>query len=239
MALSNWDTLAIDHKGQPCAGLFISPCGVNVHFYKNWLYIHHEPAWHAKSGFSSPCVGQIQHGDLSYLDVDIEAVRGPQQGVYAVVSCGFETDSSGERPFKAMVGCGVYGFDDETWVGVTQESRDFLQSYITRSERMTRDEAIEVMKSQRIYKMGGGQPEVKTNQYEEALKDGSLERWIDNYLEPDYEFNSTIRALDLSKATRFNQGDQFFANTVNKETPATAVGKAKRPVILNIIEKMK
>lgn len=126
MALSNWDTLAIDLDSKPIAGSFTSPLGVQVAFYKNWLYVYDAKAWRKDSGYSEPCVMNVNEGELVYLDVQIRAIRGPQQGVFAVVTSG----SSYGKTLQGMVGCGVYGFKDETWVGVNEESVKFLRHYL-------------------------------------------------------------------------------------------------------------
>jgi hypothetical protein len=112
MALSNWDTLAADEEGKPSNGALISPLGVVVDIYKNWIYVHDERAWAEGGSFVKPTVMQIEVGDVRYKDVSILARRGPQEGVYVVVVS--------DR--KAMVGCGVYGYDGDTWVGVKPES---------------------------------------------------------------------------------------------------------------------
>lgn len=39
MALSNWDTMSMDEKGKTLSGEFVSPLGVKVEFYKNWIYV--------------------------------------------------------------------------------------------------------------------------------------------------------------------------------------------------------
>lgn len=45
VALSNWDTLAIDHNNNSINGVIKSKMGVTVRIYKNWLYIEDNIAW--------------------------------------------------------------------------------------------------------------------------------------------------------------------------------------------------
>ena len=56
MALSNWDTFAVDEKGEPTDGRFTSALGVEVEIYKNWLYVRDEQAWRDGGRFVSPTV---------------------------------------------------------------------------------------------------------------------------------------------------------------------------------------
>lgn len=51
MALSSYATMAFTHEGKPNNGAYISPCGVNVEVYKNWIYIYDEKAWQENGGF--------------------------------------------------------------------------------------------------------------------------------------------------------------------------------------------
>lgn len=131
MALSNWDLLVLDHDGRPCDGSFTSPEGVEVEFYKNWLYVRDPKGW-THGAFVEPTVMQVTEGILRYKDVAIVAFRGPQDGVYAVVwRTDYPKQEQGARPLPAvitgMVGCGVYGYDGDRWVGVQPKSLRFLE----------------------------------------------------------------------------------------------------------------
>lgn len=142
MALSNWDTLALNQDG-PCDGNFVSPLGISVGIYKNWLYVLDPQMARAGGRFdaSTGTVMQVDAGSISYHDVQIEAVRGPQAGIYTVVQDGDQV----------MIGCGVYGWAEREgddivisssedfdryvpppWLGVEPESVEFL--YITALE---------------------------------------------------------------------------------------------------------
>ena len=134
MALSNWATLAVDHKGNAISGVFVSKrkalLGIRVEFYKNWIYVYDEKGWNKHSGYVKPCVMEIQEGDINYKGIRIKAVRGPKNGIYAVVIDGWK----GDRGFRAMAGIGCYGWgeniiddsEDGGWVGVEQEEEQFL-----------------------------------------------------------------------------------------------------------------
>lgn len=127
MALSNWDTLAMTSDGEPSDGVFISPLGVKVEIYKNWLYVHDAEGWKEGGKYIEPVVMEIQDGNVQYKDVSVLVVRGPQEGVYVLVWSGYRYNDT----FVGMAGCGVYGFDDSSeWVGVDRSSLQFLKKWI-------------------------------------------------------------------------------------------------------------
>lgn len=201
MALSNWDTLALNEKGESIGGAFRSPLGVVVRFYKNWIYVNDAKAWVEGGRFVQDTIMEVRSGDFHYKDVQVLAVRGPQDGIYAAVyTTVYEKPSDGcdkckvargkhhaagcvdkiETYVLGMVGCGVYGYNGDEWVGVDAESKLFLAE------------------------------------------------WIMN---EDSELPDDLRNVDLSKALRFNQGDAFFAERLGQEIPATLPGQAQPSVL--------
>lgn len=141
MALSNWDTWALDEKGEPIPGSFTSPLGVEVEVYKNWLYVQDERAWVEGGAYIRPIIMEIQSGELTYKDVHVSALRGPQEGVYAVVyTTRYPPHVEGE-PYKpptytGMIGVGVYGYHGEEWVGVLPESIAWFREQVKNAEKM-------------------------------------------------------------------------------------------------------
>lgn len=137
MAGMNWEQYVVNLAGQPvesdctnCSGAgFHSPAGVEVEFYKNWLYVRDPKGWSAGSGsFSEPTVLEVQKGELRYKDVFIQAVRGPFDGIYAAVWVG-----SAAAATDGVIGCGVDGFTEKgVWKGVRPESIAFLESWVGR-----------------------------------------------------------------------------------------------------------
>lgn len=132
MALSNWDTLAVDETGAPIEGAsFASDNGlVKVAFYKNWLQVSSAQMWSDGGGFVSPVIATIQEGELRIGNLEILAVRGPQSGIYACVQQ-LVRDSAGYRR-RGMVGCSCYGFMDQSdlWVGITDAEVNFLRGFM-------------------------------------------------------------------------------------------------------------
>jgi len=128
MALSNWDTLALDKDGKSINGALKSPLGVVVSIYKNWIYVTDPVAWQKGGAYVEHTVMEIQEGNLTYKDVKIVAKRGPQNGIYCVVHTLSYKDPA---QVQVMVGIGCYGYDGENWTGVEPASVEYLQKLCT------------------------------------------------------------------------------------------------------------
>lgn len=124
MALSNWDTLAVNEEGKSITGTFISPSGVVVEIYKNYIAVRDPQAWKEGCGFSEPTIMVVNEGNFTYKDVQILATRGPKEGIYLAVTSGHFSD----KTLKCMLGIGCYGFDVDKWVGIEDREIDYLQS---------------------------------------------------------------------------------------------------------------
>jgi len=120
MALGNWDTLSIDETGKVTDGVFISPLGVEVSVYKNWLNVDDRAApLRKKTAEGWPTVMRIDEGRLEYQDVRIIATRGPQDGIYAIVWISTYTPGG----MRGMLAIGCEGHDAwNHWSGVRPES---------------------------------------------------------------------------------------------------------------------
>jgi hypothetical protein len=138
---SDWDILAMNEKGEKSSGVFVSPLGIEVTIYKNWLYVEDHKAWEEGIDWISPVVMEVQCGSFSYKDVKFVAFRGPQNGIFCIVwSVSYPDKPEGivhaPSVVTGMVGCGVYGYDHEkqSWVGVTKETTDWFNQVLVASE---------------------------------------------------------------------------------------------------------
>lgn len=126
MALSNWDTFAMNEKGEPCKGEFVSPLGVCVAIYKNWIYVRDEVAWKEGGHHIKPTVMEVFRSELEYKDISIVS-DFIDNSVFVAVWIGWEHKGT----LKGMVGCGVCGFDEEgEYVGVTEKHIDVLKDFL-------------------------------------------------------------------------------------------------------------
>lgn len=152
MALGNWDTFAIDINGKH-VGSFTSPLGVRVIFYKNWLEVKDPTVMFDNESSARDVIIVVNEGKITYRDVEISAIRGPQEGIYAVVHSGYTYNGT----FQGMIGCGVYGYGDNNdgldedghvpFVGVRRSSKEFLQNWISKKAWGSREEYIAFAKS--------------------------------------------------------------------------------------------
>lgn len=245
MALSNWDTLAVDHKGESVGGSWTSPAGVTVEFYKNWLYVRHPKAWTKASSFIKPVIMQINSGDFTYLDVNIHAVRGPKNGVYAAIWTSKYQEQSKEKgaPYvpptvTGMVGIGCYGFKNEVDLVLAEkgrkpepgdfwnshqsnksgEWRHFLENWREVNGALTKVESIEY-KGYDLDDLWVGVEKAEIEFLQKFLKD------------EDNGIPEELGNIDLTKATRFNQGDAFFAEKLGAPLPGTLPGESQGTVM--------
>jgi len=204
MAVSNWDTLALNEKGEPIRGSYVSPAGVEVTIYKNCVYVRDERAWTSDIGWAEPTVMQIREGDVAYKDVSIRAVRGPQAGVYVAA---FHVDWEPEkRVVSGMIGVGAAAYlNNGEYAGVQPECVEFLRDgLLFKSHREQRD----LWGSNRAKKFVSDMTDEERKLWPNivVIDDDTIE--YDVY---DFEIPDEIREIDMSKALRVNQGDLYFS----------------------------
>jgi hypothetical protein len=115
MALSNWDLLAFDTEPSPISGNFKFKNGVRIEIYKNFIYVSQDGEDVVDGEKKERPAMSIQHGELSFNGVSIDAVRHEgQNSIFVYATCthydksedGESTEYSQER--FCSIGC--YGF---------------------------------------------------------------------------------------------------------------------------------
>jgi hypothetical protein len=129
MALSNWDTFAVNEKKESTNGIFETPLGIKIEIYKNWLYVHDKAVTKGKDPYVDDVTMEVKEGEFTYRDLYVKAIRGPNNGVYTIVWFECKEENKPER-FEFMLGTGIYGFSDHSgeWVGVTQFNVNVLHN---------------------------------------------------------------------------------------------------------------
>lgn len=130
MALSNWDTFAMNEKGEPCKE-FKSPLGVEVEIYKNWIYIRDEAGWQEGGQFIKPTIMEIHSSIVRYKDVTIIS-KSEYGTVYIVAWSGY----SHKNDLKGMTGIGTYGFRGNKYVGVTDLQLKRLKKFLNKEQKV-------------------------------------------------------------------------------------------------------
>ena len=129
MALSNWDTIAWNEKGETCKGGMAFPNGVTVEIYKNWAYIH-DPQAHRgeKEPYAKDTVMELFTGELNYRGVGLLAKRSRQASIFLIAN------HSSEGRERTLFGIGCYGYRGEKWVGVELETITEYMKWLTKAK---------------------------------------------------------------------------------------------------------
>lgn len=147
MALSNWDIAAWNKDGIPTVGN-ITVNNITVEIYKNWIYVRDQECWKEEYvGFGQNVVMQIQFGDIEYRGFRIQAVRGPQDSIMAVVRYGYNQDEN----YQALYAIGGYAYYRNKCIGITEKTIERF-----RKHKFFREECIEFpeFKELRRYNQG-------------------------------------------------------------------------------------
>jgi len=221
MALSNWDTFAVNEKGESVDGSFVSPHAVVVDIYKNWLYVSDEKAWEEGGGFVRPVVMEIQEGHIRYKDMHIYAVRGPQQGIYCAVWIPRYVVKrvTGKDKILAVFGCGVYGYEEDgEFVGVKQESLEFLKNMI--KSLCDFESPVEFLAADLLCAFAGKDVNLyDCNDIGEFVLSEEATVALAGYFKK------------IGVGVRYNQGDAYISGKLGCHTPNTAVGKAETTLL--------
>lgn len=214
MALSNWDTLTIDQDHKSC-GEFCAN-GYVVAIRKNWIQVYDS---------SDKMIMTVQHGSLTLDGIEIHATRGPQSGIFCVV---FSRNEDYDID-NIMIACGVYGFKNEEWTGVSRESLEFLKAWVNKREHSDEELEKELVEMWQELSLGASKEE------EERIK-SCIDVALTDMKKHDFLFEEPIRDIDLDKAMRSNQGDDYLSEKhdlgINQPTP---VGEGDDPIMIQLI----
>jgi hypothetical protein len=169
---------------------------------------------------------EIQEGSVRYKDVEIQAIRGPQAGIFCAVWSHMPRKKKSKRgneiydhTFAGMIGCGVSGFNDASkWIGVSRDTVKWFRNRLTEKKRVT-----------------------ERWPYTSVDANGKCVKSVETHTFDTYTWSSIpeefrVLASKLSAGLRFNQGDAYFANKLGKTVPATKPGKATKPMLTKILE---
>lgn len=121
MALSNWDTIAWDEKGEPCLGSMECPDGSSIEIRKNWAHISDPKAFRSEgSPFTADVIIQIWHGSFQYRRLCAFAKRGPQESVFLVAIY----QEYEPKVLKELFAIGAYGYSGNKWTGIKPTTID-------------------------------------------------------------------------------------------------------------------
>ena len=125
MALSNWDTIAWNERGEPTKGILECPDGVKVEIYKNWVTIEDEKAWR-EGPFVKPYIIRFWDGHIQYRKLYLFGHRSIQASIFLAA---IYADSSKDI-IKALFGIGCYGFEGHKWIGVKYKTIKLFEKWL-------------------------------------------------------------------------------------------------------------
>lgn len=250
MALSNWDTLAINNQGKGCDGTFGNK-DVSIDIYKNWVYLRSPKMWHEGMSYVKPTIASINHGNINIGGLQIEARRGPQNAIFVFAYHSYTTPKN-KYKHKYFAGIGCYGFYDKIkeyfgWANLPYDKDGDYAVGSSNYDEETCEFAGEGKWFQLIYKYENDS--VDTIKVDPDF--GELTDWVGVMPSTLEEFKEWLieviddcspdakkwfDKIDWKNLTRYNQGDAFF---VGADDAQTKVGEQKDDTILGkIIDKL-
>ncbi len=265
MALSNWDTMAFGSDGKSCEGSFTNPKNkAHIDIYKNWAYLR-SPAKNpdADYQYTGDTIAQIDSGEASILGFHISAIRHKDQdAIFLYVECTEDRGENTPADQKRFVnhrfgGIGCYGFKDTVAEVLTKLGRTPQDNEYWSSGSVMEGDNLKHYIS--CFKKGATPAGDKVEEiiYHDEAKDGPLDyaddwvgvkpetleaffQWLEGREQRDAfneDYFAWVHACRASEKLRYNQGDAFFATNLNLELPATEVGKAETPFLLQALNK--
>jgi len=228
MAMSNWDALAFDTNGNPCASEMETKDGL-LEIYKNW--------------FSFGKIN-VEEGNLWVGSTSILAKRGPQNGIFVFVTV---YDSSAEEGKKKSIfsGIGCSSCDDnlprmseamgvdlslsDSWIKGSEYGPDgnfyTLSYYDATKEEGSRypEFRIEQEGNEHLNSKVVG---VMQETYEEYIK------WLEAVVsdQSDDQVKEWFDKVKTTAPKRFNQGDTYLG-----EEEMSEIGDGDTPIALQMI----
>jgi hypothetical protein len=146
MAMSNWDLMAWDDKGNTDNGRFIHNF-TQINIYKNWVYVCDEKAHNKYTSFKYPTIMSIHDGWVHYNGCDIITKRGKQDGIYVVV----RVFDNGNAKYYYGIGCCAYR--GNKCVGVTKTT---YEDYMKWLRKLNKEEYVKVTKPKKLLRVNQG-----------------------------------------------------------------------------------
>lgn len=138
MALSNWAILGLNGDGLVEGEFADNQLGYTAEIYKSWVYIRDPTAHREDNGYKDDIVMKIdQTSELKYQRMYIDVWKPVSNEVYIAARTGYYHDD--ESDVNVFLGCGVYGYLGEEWVGVTDEHLERLNKHLSKTTVVRRD----------------------------------------------------------------------------------------------------
>jgi hypothetical protein len=249
MALSDYDMLAFNHKGEPCNGVVKNEKGNSLEIYKTWLYVRAPKMWQPGSDFCDNIIASIAEGQMHIGGFKVQAKRFSRQNTIFVLA----TYSKGPKyttQYFGGIGCRGYGSKIEQILkenGMLKQAKannEHWHDCASNELNGKWSHYIENMEART--KIVYWQAKHKDDQYpyeadwvgvdKEMLR--RYWQWVEKGLEDDYDHSLKrwIKRCKKGAALRVNQGDLFFSKYLGVDPQATEPGQAEKPLILDMLK---
>lgn len=261
MALSDYETLAVNEKAEPCYGEMESFTNSTLEIYKNWLYVRDPKKHHKGCEYTNNVIAQINSGNINISDFEIISTRVKRQGAIFVFARTFKTIST--KPYrcrrKVFAGIGCRGYISQTDVlakdlGIdVSEYDDYFQGWCS-----TGHITLTCIKNgnKKNYKFDEfAVPDTPENKEKYESKwvgisnDLFLEfiEWLGNLVDEEYGYDKhvkkwfrKVKKMKLDDFLGYNQGDLFFKDHgVVSGGVGKKIGDNTEPLIIQSLKESK
>lgn len=252
MALSNWDTLAFNNKGESCVGTFRHKNGNWLEIYKNWAYLTSPSMWKkTKVGFRKPILASIEHGKINALGFNVQVARGDTQSACFVFASYYDKKNT-----VLFGGIGCYGYADRVLKVLSKLGRqeEYSEEWMDGSGNTsgiaggswvhfivnceTKEKIVYHDKSKDgEYDYGADWEGVREDTVAAFFKWIREEVLLGHDCDHDKEILTRLAKCETAKTLRYNQGDAFLAGKFGVEIPATKIGESDESFLSQALNK--
>lgn len=244
MALSDWATVAFDHKGQPGVGWIKNPRGTVLRIYKNWVYLSNKKMWTPGMDYINPTIAQINEGDLTIGGFEIHAARGLQNSIFVVGSYrygrGFNRRYFGGvagNPWRDTVAevlkeAGIVDDGEDIWCDVSELDPDGDEIRSVVSARTQKSIVYHREREHGKYDMSKDYRGILPRTFQEfCIWAGHLDMMY-----YDKKYQEWYKNVTNAEPQCYNQGDAFFSGRLGHDIPATPIGeKQSLPLLIQVL----
>jgi len=243
MALSNWATVAFDHKGQSGVGWIKNPRGTVLRIYKNWVYLSNKKMWTEGMDYIHPTIAHINAGDLTVGGFEIHAKRGPQNTIFVVGSYRYGRGYNrrffggiGGNPWRDIVADvlkehGIVDDGEDIWCDTWEIDPDGDEIRSVVSARTQKALTYHREREHGKYDISKDYLGITKRTFQEfCVWLGHLDLIHDKKYQ---EWYNTITNLD---PVCYNQGDAFFGGVLGVDIPTSPIGGVQEiPMLIQLL----
>jgi len=242
MALSDYESMMFNSKGQPCSAILTKE-GTMVSTRKTWLYVHNKAMWDAqeKKDYIDNIIASINAGgSLQLAGVRIVSAPTDNRGMMFLVTW-TEIEDLGKDRIKKYIphfaggicSCAYRFRIPKHLKNRLKNGDDFFclggREYIDKKTKRKRSRHCFVIGNTEYYV--DRDPVIYTGITPKMFR--NFIKWASKELKYSDEGRVWIEKI-RNKAHRYNQGDKFILNHFGYQVQATKPGEAKASIISSL-----